>query len=239
MDNAKNIKISLAVIYILIISIFLWFFFKYFSIEDFTSYELIKSNRDILNEIKNKNLFLSSVIFFFVTILWVLLLGFASPIFLIGGFIFGKWLGTFIVLFGLSAGATILYFLANFFIKDFIYEKFSFKFIYLVNKFKKNELIYFIIYRAVGGIPFFIQNLLPLIFNIKIKNYFYGSVIGLAPQLFIGVSLGAGINNIIDDNDTMPNLIQMILIPDIYFPILGLILILIITFFLRKTFFKK
>ena len=231
MDNAKNIKISLAVIYILIISIFLWLFFKYFSIEDFTSYELIKSNRDILNEIKNKNLFLSSVIFFFVTILWVLLLGFASPIFLIGGFIFGKWLGTFIVLFGLSAGATILYFLANFFIKDFIYEKFSYKFIYLVNKFKKNELIYFIIYRAVGGIPFFIQNLLPLIFNIKIKNYFYGSVIGLAPQLFIGVSLGAGINNIIDDNDTMPNLIQMILIPDIYFPILGLILILIITFF--------
>tara|TARA_Y100001970_G_scaffold290586_1_gene424876 strand:- start:1010 stop:1729 length:720 start_codon:yes stop_codon:yes gene_type:complete len=239
MDNAKNIKISLAVIYILIISIFLWFFFKYFSIEDFTSYELIKSNRDILNEIKNKNLLLSSVIFFLVTILWVLLLGFASPIFLIGGFIFGKWLGTFIVLFGLSAGATILYFLANFFIKDFIYEKFSYKFIYLVNKFKKNELIYFIIYRAVGGIPFFIQNLLPLIFNIKIKNYFYGSVIGLAPQLFIGVSLGSGINNIIDDNDTMPNLIQMILIPDIYFPILGLILILIITFFLRKTFFKK
>ena len=239
MDNAKNIKISLAVIYILIISIFLWFFFKYFSIEDFTSYELIKSNRDILNEIKNKNLLLSSVIFFLVTILWVLLLGFASPIFLIGGFIFGKWLGTFIVLFGLSAGATILYFLANFFIKDFIYEKFSYKFIYLVNKFKKNELIYFIIYRAVGGIPFFIQNLLPLIFNIKIKNYFYGSVIGLAPQLFIGVSLGSGINNIIDDNDTMPNLIQMILIPDIYFPILGLILILIINFFLRKTFFKK
>ena len=58
MDKAKNIKITLAIIYVLIISIFLWFFFKYFSIQDFTSFEIIKSNRDSLNELKNKNIFL-------------------------------------------------------------------------------------------------------------------------------------------------------------------------------------
>ena len=102
MDKAKNIKITLAIIYVLIISIFLWFFFKYFSIQDFTSFEIIKSNRDSLNELKNKNIFLSALIFLLITIVWVLLLGFAAPIFLVGGFIFGKWLGTLIVLFGLT-----------------------------------------------------------------------------------------------------------------------------------------
>tara|TARA_B100001029_G_scaffold115964_1_gene96065 strand:+ start:196 stop:918 length:723 start_codon:yes stop_codon:yes gene_type:complete len=239
MDKAKNIKITLAIIYVLIISIFLWFFFKYFSIQDFTSFEIIKSNRDTLNEFKNKNIFISSLIFLLVTIVWVLLLGFAAPIFLIGGFIFGKWQGTLIVLFGLTLGSTFLYMIANYLLKDFIYKKFSSKFSFLIYKFKKNEFIYFVIYRAIGGIPFFIQNLLPTLFNIKIKNYFYGSLVGLAPQLFIGVSLGSGINKLIDDNEDMPSLLQMISSPDIYLPILGLIVIFIIAFFSRKIFFKS
>ena len=239
MDKAKNIKITLAIIYVLIISIFLWFFFKYFSIQDFTSFEIIKSNRDALNEFKNKNIFISSLIFLLVTIVWVLLLGFAAPIFLIGGFIFGKWQGTLIVLFGLTLGSTFLYMIANYLLKDFIYKKFSSKFSFLIYKFKKNEFIYFVIYRAIGGIPFFIQNLLPTLFNIKIKNYFYGSLVGLAPQLFIGVSLGSGINKLIDDNEDPPSLLQMISSPDIYLPILGLIVIFIIAFFSRKIFFKS
>ena len=239
MDKAKNIKITLAIIYVLIISIFLWFFFKYFSIQDFTTFEIIKSNRDSLNELKNKNIFLSSIIFLLITIVWVLLLGFAAPIFLVGGFIFGKWLGTLIVLFGLTVGSTFLYIIANYILKDFIYKKFSSKFSFLIYKFKKNEFIYFVLYRAIGGLPFFIQNLLPTLFNIKIKNYFYGSLIGLAPQLFIGVSLGAGVNKLIDDNENMPSFLQMISSPDIYLPIFGLIVIFIIAFFSRKIFFKS
>tara|TARA_Y100001970_G_scaffold185034_1_gene225040 strand:- start:2149 stop:2514 length:366 start_codon:yes stop_codon:yes gene_type:complete len=119
-----------------------------------------------------------------------------------------------------------------------MYEKFSSKFSFLIYKFKKNEFIYFVLYRAIGGLPFFLQNLLPTLFNIKIKNYFYGSLIGLAPQLFIGVSLGAGVNKLIDNNENMPSFLQMISTPDIYLPIFGLIAIFIIAFFSRKKFFK-
>ncbi len=115
MNNTKNIKIILGITYILIISFFLWFFFQNFTIQDFTSYELIKENRETLEIIKNKNIILSSFLFFIGTVVWVLLLGFGSPIFLVGGFIFGKWLGTFLVIFGLSSGATLLYIFVNFF----------------------------------------------------------------------------------------------------------------------------
>ena len=118
MNKTKNIKIILGISYILIISIFLWFFFQNFSIQDFTSYELIKANRETLEAIKSNNIFLSSLLFFLGTIIWVLLLGFGSPIFLVGGFIFGKWLGTLLVVFGLSTGATLLYIIAYFFFKD-------------------------------------------------------------------------------------------------------------------------
>ena len=238
MNKTKNIKIILGITYISIISIFLWFFFQNFSIQDFTSYELIKSNRDTLEAIKDNNLILSSIIFFFGTILWVLLLGFGSPIFLVGGFVFGKWLGTILVVFGLSTGATILYMFANFFLKDIIEEKFSNKFINLTEKFKKNEFIFFLIYRFVGGIPFFISNILPTLFNIKLRNFFLGSVIGMSPQLFVGVSLGAGLSKILEENKEPPSFFELILTPDIYLPIFGIFFLVLIAIYLRKSFFK-
>ena len=239
MNAEKNIKFLLGLTYILIIIVFLWFFFKQFSIQDFTSYEIIKKNRDTLNNLKNLNIFLSSLIFFILTIVWVLLLGFGSPIFLIGGFIFGKWVGTILVVFGLTIGSTLLYYFANFLIKDLIYKKFSSKFKYLTEKFKRNELAYFTLYRAVGGIPFFLQNLLPLLFNVKIRNYFFGTIIGLTPQLFVGVSLGAGIDKIIQENEKLPSIWKMLKTPDIYFPLLGIILIFLLAIYFRKKFFKQ
>ena len=238
MNNTKNIKIVLGISYILIISIFLWFFLQNFSIQDFTSYELIKANRDTLDIFKSNNIILSSIIFFIGTVVWVLLLGFGSPVFLVGGFIFGKWLGTFLVVFGLSLGATLLYVFANFFFKDVIKEKFSKRFNNLTEKFKENEFIFFLIYRFVGGIPFFISNILPTLFNIKIKNFFFGSIVGMTPQLFVGVSLGAGLSKVLEENTEPPTIFQLILTPDIYIPIVGIIVLVLIGIILKNIFYK-
>ena len=238
MNKTKNIKIILGISYLLIISIFLWVFFQNFSIQDFTSYELIKTNRETLEVIKNNNIILSSILFFLGTIIWVLLLGFGSPIFLVGGFVFGKWLGSFLVIFGLSTGATFLYIFANFFLKDIVKEKFSNRFINLTDKFKKNEFIFFLIYRFVGGIPFFISNILPTLFNIKKSNFFFGTIIGMAPQLFVGVSLGAGLSKVLEENKETPTFFELILTPDIYLPIFGITILVLIAIYLRKYFLK-
>ena len=239
MNKEKKIKIFLGSAYILIVSIFLWFFFSKFSFQDFSSYELIRDNRDTLEQVKNSNIFISSILFLLGTIIWVLLLGFGSPVFLVGGFIFGKWLGTIIIVFGLSIGATFLYMFANYFLKDLIEEKFSSRFNNLTEKFKENEFTFFLIYRFIGGIPFFISNILPTIFNVKIRNFFLGSVIGMTPQLFVGASLGAGLNKILEENSEAPSLLQLLLTPDIYLPIIGIITLVLIGFLLRKKFYSK
>ena len=239
MNKEKKIKIFLGSAYILIVSIFLWFFFSKFSFQDFSSYELIRDNRDTLEQVKNSNIFISSILFLLGTIIWVLLLGFGSPVFLVGGFIFGKWLGTLIIVFGLSFGATFLYMFANYFLKDLIEEKFSSRFNNLTEKFKENEFTFFLIYRFIGGIPFFISNILPTIFNVKIRNFFLGSVIGMTPQLFVGASLGAGLNKILEENSEAPSLLQLLLTPDIYLPIIGIITLVLIGFLLRKKFYSK
>ena len=236
MNKEKKIKLFLGSAYLFIVFVCLWIFFSNFSIQDFSSFELIKDNRDNLEKLKNSNILISCTIFFLATIIWVLLLGFGSPILLISGFIFGKWLGTFLAVFGLSIGATFLYIFANYFLKDIVYEKFSSKFINLTDKFKKNEFIFFLIYRFIGGIPFFISNILPTIFNIKIKNFFFGSLIGMMPQIFIGVSLGSGLNKIFDQNSNLPSFLDLLFTPDIYLPIVGLIILVIFSLILRKKF---
>ena len=238
MENENKLKIILGIIYLSIVTGFLLLFFSYFSFDDFSSFELIKNNRDKLNDIKNSNLLIASILFFIGVIIWVMLLGFGSPVFLVGGFVFGKWIGTILIVFGLSIGATLLYISANYFFKDLIKKKFSSKFSNLTEKFKENEFTFFLIYRFVGGIPFFISNILPTLFNVKIRNFFFGSVIGMTPQLFVGASLGAGLNKVIENNQELPIMLDIILTPDIYLPIIGMIILVLVGFIIRKKFYK-
>ena len=239
MNREKKFKLFLGSAYILIVFVFLMIFFNNFSFQDFSSYELIRQNREALENIKNSNIFLSSIIFLIGTIIWVLFLGFGSPVFLVGGFIFGKWLGTLLVVFGLSIGATFLYIFANYFLKDLVEEKFSSRFINLTEKFKKNEFIFFLIYRFIGGIPFFISNILPTIFNVKVRNFFLGSIIGMAPQLFVGASLGAGLSKILKENSEVPSFFELIFSPDIYLPIFGIVILVLIGLLLKKKLYAK
>ena len=239
MEKVKKIKIYFGFIYTIILFVFLWLFFSNFSLSELTSYEFIKNNRDYLIAIKDNNLFLVSILFLVFTIIWVLALGFGSPIFLVGGFIFGKWIGTILVTFGLSIGATLLYIFANYFLKDIVEKKFSKKFSSLNEKFKKNEFFFILIYRFIGGIPFFISNILPTLFNVKVKNFFFGSLIGMTPQLFIGVVLGSGIEKIINENKESPSFYELITSSEIYIPIFGFIFLLILGIIFKKFFYKN
>ena len=238
MEKSKKLKISIGLIYLTIVSLFLIYFFNKFELEEVRSYEFIKSNRDYFYNLREANLLIVSIIFLFLTVIWVLLLGFGSPIALISGFIFGKWIGTFIAAFGLSIGALTLYLFGNYFFKDLIKEKFLGKFSNLEERFKKREFTFFLIYRFVGGIPFQIANLLPVLFNVSAKNYLIGTFLGIIPQIFIMVSLGSGLEKIIDKNETMPTFSNMLFSPDIYYPILGFFVLFFIVIIVRKFFYK-
>ena len=239
MQKTKNIKIIIGLFYLILLFIFLYLFFSKFTLEEITTYKFIQANREYLANIKQTNTILLSFAFLIFTIIWVLMLGFGSPIILAAGFIFGKWLGVLLAVGSLSIGATILYIFAGYFFKDLIEEKFLSKFKNLETKFKKNEFIFFLIYRLVGGIPFQIANLLPILFNVKRKNYFFGSFLGIMPLGFIIASLGSGISEIIKNNDTVPSFEDLLLSHEIYLPILGFIFLVFLTIILKKFFYKN
>ena len=165
MEKSKKIKLFIGLFYISSVSLFLYFFFSKFSLQEIASYEFIKDNRDYLYNLRQSNLFLLAILFILFATIWVFAAGFGSPLALFAGFIFGKWFGLLFAIIGMTFGATFLYIFANYFLKDIIRNKFLNRFIGLEKKFKKSEFIYLLIYRFVGGIPFPIQNVLPCIFN--------------------------------------------------------------------------
>ena len=239
MEKSKKVKITLGLFYLLVVSSFLYFFLSKFTLEELTSYEFIKNNRDYFFGLKQNNLFLVSLIFLISTIIWVVMAGFGLPVALLAGFIFGKWFGTFILVIGMTIGATILYMLSNYFFKEVIREKFLNKFINLEIKFKKSEFMYLLAYRFIGGIPFALSNVLPCIFNVKVTNFFWATLIGLTPQLFLVVSIGSGLEKIIEKNLEAPRIKDLIYSPDIYIPMLAFVTLVIITIIAKKIFYKN
>ena len=239
MEKTKKIKLFIGLFYSIFVLLFLYYFFSKFTLQEITSYDFIKNNRNYFSELKQSNLSLLATLFFLFIIVWVLAAGFGSPIAIFGGFIFGKWAGTLIVITGLSMGATFLYIFANFFLKELIKNKFLNKYKSLELKFKKSEFLYLLIYRFIGGIPFAISNVLPCIFNVRISNFFFATMIGILPQVFLICSIGSGLEKIIDQNLEAPKIIDLVYTPDIYIPLLSFICLLILTIFIRKIFYRK
>tara|TARA_B100000029_G_scaffold514950_1_gene619775 strand:+ start:3523 stop:4245 length:723 start_codon:yes stop_codon:yes gene_type:complete len=237
--RSLNIKVVFGIIYLIILFIGLFFLFSTIDIKDLTSYEFIRSNKDIILKYKNENFIYLTIIFFIFSIIWILLLGFAMPLLIFSGFVFGKWWGILIALTATTVGASLLYILSGFFFKEIIKEKLEPKFFKLKELFNKNDTIYFMIYRFIGGggTPYAIQNILPVLFDMSLKKYFIATFIGCAPSMFITVALGSGIENLIDKNIEI-SIFNIIRSPEIYFPIIGFFAILILAFFTKKRYFK-
>ena len=239
MEKGKRIKLFIGSLYLFVLSLFLYFFFSKFSFQEISSYDFLRDNRTYFNELKNSKLFFTLISFFIIIILWVFpFLGFGGPVALVGGFIFGKWIGTAVVVLGLSVGSIFLYSFGNYFLKDLIREKFLNKFKNLENKFKKSEFLYLLIYRMVGGIPWQIQCLLPTLFDVKIRNYFFATLLGIIPSVFLIVSIGSGFEKIIDQNVEVPGVTDIIFSKDIYIPLIAFFGLILLTIISRKFFFS-
>ena len=238
--STLNLKVVLGITYLTALLIGLYFLFSVIDIKDLMSYEFIRLNKDIILKYKSENFLFLSTIFFIFSIVWVLFLGFGMPLVIFAGFVFGKLWGILIVLISTTIGATLLYLLVGLFLQDFIKQKLAPKFSKLKELFNKNDTLYFTSYRFIGGggTPYAIQNILPVLFDMPLKNYIIATFIGSAPSMFVTVALGDGIESIIDKNETL-SIFKVINSPEIYLPLVGFFVVLIIALFIKKLYFKE
>ena len=237
--KSSNFKIYLGSAYLIVLFVGIYFLFSNFDVSDLTSYEFIKENKDLILKYKDNNIFFLTIVFLLIAVLLNL---FLCPMLLptlVIGFIFGKWLGTIILVFGNTLGGVLLFLLAKTFFSKLIEKKFAIRFSRFIKFFNKNETIYFMCFRFMGGggTPFPIQNVLPVIFNMSVKNYIVATFLGIIPATFVAAALGSGIENVIDQNAEL-NFLSVFLSPEIYLPIIGFFILLIVAFFIKKFFFK-
>ena len=156
------------------------------------------------------------------------------------GFVFGKWWGVITVVTATTIGAILLYMLASFFFRDVIIQKLAPKFSRLKESFNKNDILYFMGFRFIGGggVPFTIQNVLPVLFNMPVRNYMIATFAGNFPAMFVSVALGSGVEKVIDQNAEL-KISTILFSPEIYVPITAFLIILSIAFVVRKFYFKQ
>ena len=236
---SKSLKVFLGISYILILFFFLYLILSYVEVTRLNDFLYYKELQIDLEKTIGKNLYINLLIFFLFCLIWVSLLGFGSPLLLISGILFGKWIGTFISVLSISIGALILYSIAVFFFKDLVFNLLEKKFSKYIHLFRKNEFNYFLAFRLTGGlgIPFGPQNVLPVIFNIKKSNYFFASFIGFIPMFFIWNTIGAGLNQYIKQADNF-SFISLLLNKEIYLPIIFFVIIMLISVIIKKRIFN-
>tara|TARA_B100001063_G_scaffold226150_1_gene235546 strand:+ start:374 stop:1096 length:723 start_codon:yes stop_codon:yes gene_type:complete len=237
---SKNFKLFLGLTYLLTLVIFLYFIFSNIQINRLNDFIYLKELQLGLDTFIGKNLLINIIYFFIFSLVWVSLLGFGSPLLIISGILFGKWIGTFVSIFSMTFGALALYSIAKFFFSDLIKNILEKKFKHIIQLFQKNEFYYFFIYRFVGGlgVPFFLQNVFPVLFNMKKINYFFSSFFGFIPSFFVFNAVGEGLNSYIEQANKF-SLLELVLTPEIYYPILMFTILMILSFVIKKKFFKN
>ena len=235
---SKNLKIFLGISYLLILFAFLYFIFIGIEINRLNDFSYYKELQSDLDNYISKNIVINLIYFFIFAIIWIALLGFGSPILIISGILFGQWLGTLVSVISISIGALILYSIGIFFFRDIVKAILEKKFQKYIQLFKKNEFFYFFVYRFVGGlgVPFGLQNLIPVLFDMKKINYFLASFFGLIPSMFIMNTIGAGLNSYVEQAENF-NMIDFILTPEIYLPICMFAILMIFSFIIKNKFF--
>ena len=235
----KSLKLFLGISYIIILFVFLYMIFSYVELDRLDDFLYYKELQIFLEQMVGKNLYFNLLIFFLFSLVWVSLLGFGSPLLLISGILFGKWIGTFISVFSISIGSLVLYSLASFFFKDLVYNVLEKKFLKYIGLFRKNEFNYFLAFRLAGGlgIPFGLQNILPVLFNIKKLNYFFASFLGFIPMFFIWNTIGSGLNQYIKLSDNF-SFINLLFNKEIYLPIILFLIVMLISFIIKKKIFN-
>jgi uncharacterized membrane protein YdjX (TVP38/TMEM64 family) len=164
---------------------------KYLSFNDFIQY------KQTIIAYTEQHYFIALIGFF---MLYTLAVAFSFPgalaLTLMGGFIFGTFVGGLTIILAATLGATLLFLTARHFATQFL-PKVGGKLDAFRDGFNKDAFNYLLFLRLTPVFPFWLVNLAPAFLNVPLKTYVIATLIGIAPGTLIFASLGAGAGDLI------------------------------------------
>ena len=200
--------------------------------DQYLSLEVIKANRDALLAYSQSHYVMAIVL---AIIIYTASTAFSIPgatvLSLAVGFLFGRWIGTVMILFAATLGATLVFLAARYLFADAARERLSgSRAARLIQGFHDNAFNYLLFLRLVPLFPFWLVNLAPAFTPITTRTYVLGTAIGILPGCFVFANLGESLGRI----DSLNQLISAETL--VAFGLLGLFALLpVIVKKLRKT----
>lgn len=201
---------------------------------DYVNLDSLKENRDVLASFVSDHL-IASVIGFILIYATLTAISFPGASFLsiFGGFMFGTLIGGSAIVIGATTGAVGIFLAARYAIGDVLTKKAGPYMQKFEKGLKENEFSYLFILRLIPAFPFFIVNIVPALFDVKLRNYALTTFLGIIPGCFVYASVGAGIGAIFDQGGEV-KLGGLMTQPKILLPILGLITLSLMPIIYKK-----
>ena len=165
--------------------------------QHYLSLETIKANRDALLSFADRHFVAAAAIAFIAYAGAVALsLPGALVLSLATGFIFGRWIGTVLVVIAATVGATLIFLAARYLFADAARRRMGAVGERINAGFTENAFSYLLFLRLVPLFPFFLVNLAPAFTAIPLRTYVLATLIGIIPGAFVYVNLGQTLGRI-------------------------------------------
>lgn len=166
------------------------------------SLQALQDNKDNLLQAVSNNPIITALGFIAIYIVFVALsLPAATLLTLTGGFLFGTWFGTLYVVSAATVGASVIFFIAKTSLGEVLREKAGKLYSRIEGNMKDNAVGYLLFMRLVPIFPFFLVNIVPALFNVRMRTFVLTTFFGIMPGSFVFVNLGkqlATIENVSD-----------------------------------------
>ncbi|MFN3748854.1 MAG: TVP38/TMEM64 family protein [Sphingorhabdus sp.] len=120
----------------------------------------------------------------------------AAILSLVAGALFGVVIGTIVVSFASTIGATLAFLSARFLLRDWVSSKFGARLQAIDDGIARDGAFYLFTIRLIPLFPFFIVNLLMGLTRIKTRTFYWVSQIGMFPATIVFVNAGTQISKI-------------------------------------------
>lgn len=159
--------------------------------------DTVKANRDALLAYTQAHFVQAVAIAFLV---YVAATAFSVPggllLSLTCGFLFGRWVGTVLVVLAGTIGATLLFLAARYVVADAARKRLGPLGEKINAGFTENAFNYLLFLRLVPAFPFFLVNLAPALTTIPLGTFVLATFIGIIPGAFVFVNLGETLGRI-------------------------------------------
>jgi uncharacterized membrane protein YdjX (TVP38/TMEM64 family) len=164
---------------------------QYLSLENFkASQSEIVAAKDV-----NPALYIAGFFLLYVAVTGLSIPG-AAIMTLVAGALFGVVLGTLIVSFASTMGATLAFLSSRYLLRDWVQGKFGERLRAVDDGLEKDGAFYLFTLRLIPVFPFFVINLLMGLTRIKTGTFFWVSQIGMLPATIVFVNAGTQISRI-------------------------------------------